>query len=78
MSYLIVDEMHQEHPELLKDQYWDDVLPDLPYTAASMPFYIAPPRGSAANLMYDKLFVFVTKWCVLNCWGSVKLIKICK
>jgi small-conductance mechanosensitive channel len=25
MSYLIVDEMHNEHPELLKDQYWDEV-----------------------------------------------------
>jgi hypothetical protein len=25
MSYLIVDEMHNEHPELLKDQYWDEI-----------------------------------------------------
>lgn len=25
MSYLIVDEMHNEHPELLKDQYWDEM-----------------------------------------------------
>lgn len=23
-SYLIVDEMHKDHPELLKDQYWND------------------------------------------------------
>ncbi|KFM61750.1 Bestrophin-1, partial [Stegodyphus mimosarum] len=37
VSYLIVDEMHQEHPELIKDQYWDEVMPDLPYTAAAMP-----------------------------------------
>jgi Bestrophin, RFP-TM, chloride channel len=31
-SYLIVDEMHQNYPELLKDQYWDQnpiKLPDL-------------------------------------------------
>lgn len=30
-SYLIVDEMHNDHPELLKDQFWNkipDVLPD--------------------------------------------------
>lgn len=27
MSYLIVDEMHYEHPELLKDQYWEEVVP---------------------------------------------------
>lgn len=25
MSYLIVDEMHNEHPELLKDAYWDEM-----------------------------------------------------
>lgn len=31
MGYLIVDEMHNHHPELLKDQYWNgipQVLPD--------------------------------------------------
>lgn len=33
VSYLIVDEMHHEHPELIKDQYWDEVFPtELPYT----------------------------------------------
>ncbi|XP_036327632.1 bestrophin-4-like [Rhagoletis pomonella] len=32
VSYFIVDEMHHEHPELVKDQYWDEVLPEgLPY-----------------------------------------------
>lgn len=32
VSYLIVDEMHHEHPELLRDQYWDEVYPsELPY-----------------------------------------------
>ncbi|CAO1424579.1 unnamed protein product [Diamesa serratosioi] len=25
MSYLIVDEMHNEHPDLVKDQYWDEI-----------------------------------------------------
>lgn len=29
-SYLIVDEMHNEHPELLKDQYWDEIPGSLP------------------------------------------------
>jgi len=33
VSYLIVDEMHHDHPELIKDQYWDDVFPmELPHT----------------------------------------------
>lgn len=32
VSYLIVDEMHNEHPELIKDQYWDEVFPTtIPY-----------------------------------------------
>ncbi|XP_066145238.1 bestrophin-4 isoform X1 [Euwallacea fornicatus] len=36
VSYLIVDEMHHDHPELVKDQYWDEVFPpELPYTAAA-------------------------------------------
>ena len=36
VAYLIVDEMHAEHPELIKDHYWDDGVPDeLPYTIAA-------------------------------------------
>lgn len=45
---MIVDEMHEEHPELLKDQYWDDVVPkDLPYTVASEQYRREEPKGSA-------------------------------
>lgn len=29
MSYLIVDEMHNEHPDLVKDQYWDEISKNL-------------------------------------------------
>lgn len=29
-SYIIVDDMHHEHPELLKDQYWDQIPTELP------------------------------------------------
>ena len=25
VAYMIVDEMHAEHPELVKDQFWDEV-----------------------------------------------------
>ena len=35
VCYLLVDEMHSEHPELIKDQYWDEVDFEPPYTAAS-------------------------------------------
>lgn len=51
VSYLIVDEMHHEHPELLKDQYWDDVFPtELPYTVAAEPFREKAPEASTANI----------------------------
>ncbi|XP_055696715.1 bestrophin-3 isoform X4 [Phlebotomus papatasi] len=49
-SYMIVDEMHEEHPELLKDQYWEEVVPkDLPYTQASEHYRRHEPKGSAEN-----------------------------
>lgn len=45
---MIVDEMHEEHPELLKDQYWDEVVPkELPYTVASEHYRRTEPKGSA-------------------------------
>ncbi|XP_055910236.1 bestrophin homolog 15 [Eupeodes corollae] len=47
-SYMIVDEMHEEHPELLRDQYWECVVPkDLPYTVASEHYRRNEPKGSA-------------------------------
>ncbi|KAK8766815.1 hypothetical protein V5799_006404, partial [Amblyomma americanum] len=52
VSYLVVDEMHHNHPELLKDQYWNEVLaPELPYTLASSRFYCFPHQGSTACMM---------------------------
>ncbi|XP_063236462.1 uncharacterized protein LOC134538846 isoform X2 [Bacillus rossius redtenbacheri] len=51
VSYVIVDEMHQEHPELVRDQYWDDVFPaELPYTAASKQYQTGPPTPSTENV----------------------------
>ncbi|XP_073997303.1 bestrophin 1 [Rhodnius prolixus] len=51
VSYLIVDEMHHEHPELIKDQYWEEVFPtELPHTVASQPFKDKVPQPSTANI----------------------------
>ncbi|KAB7504533.1 Bestrophin-1, partial [Armadillidium nasatum] len=51
ISYLIVDEMHSEHPELIQDIYWEEVVPqELPYTIASEQFKREPPQGSTVNL----------------------------
>lgn len=49
-SYMIVDEMHDEFPDLCKDQYWEEVVPkDLPYTVASENYRRTEPKGSAEN-----------------------------
>lgn len=47
---MIVDEMHEEHPELLKDQYWHEKVPkNLPYTVASEQYRKEEPKGSAEH-----------------------------
>lgn len=47
---MIVDEMHNEHPELLQDKFWNEVVPDeLPYTVASENYRKYEPKGSAEN-----------------------------
>lgn len=64
ISYLIVDEMHHEHPELIRDQYWDTVLPDeLPYTPDTEAMREPPPLPSTANIgddMSSNPFLFKT------------------
>ncbi|XP_023339172.1 bestrophin-4 [Eurytemora carolleeae] len=51
VSYLIVDQLHQTHPPLIKDQFWDNVVPDeLPYTVAAEQFRCEPYAGSAAEV----------------------------
>lgn len=53
VSYLIVDEMHNEHPELIKDQYWDEVFPSrIPYETefGVKRFADEPPLYSTAEL----------------------------
>ncbi|XP_058119466.1 bestrophin-4-like [Anopheles ziemanni] len=55
VSYLIVDEMHHEHPELLKDQYWDEISPiELPHTVASAEIREEPPQPSTADIVVKK------------------------
>lgn len=51
VSYMIVDDMFQiGHPDLLKDTYWNQVVPAaLPYTADTIHYRKDEPRGSAEN-----------------------------
>ncbi|XP_050561262.1 bestrophin homolog 17 isoform X7 [Spodoptera frugiperda] len=51
VSYMIVDEMHHEHPELIRDQYWDEVFPsELPYTIATENNREEHPEPSTARV----------------------------
>lgn len=50
VSYIIVDEMHHEHPELIKDQYWDEMFPEIPNTIASQNIKDSIPLPSTANV----------------------------
>ncbi|GAB0097843.1 Bestrophin homolog [Sergentomyia squamirostris] len=51
VSYMIVDEMHHEHPELIRDQYWDEVFPtELPYTVGAEQFREKHPQSSTAKV----------------------------
>lgn len=43
--------MHQEHPELIKDQYWDTVAIDLPYTQASQQYQSTEEHFGSAYAM---------------------------
>lgn len=55
VSYMIVDEMHHEHPELIKDQYWDSMVPtELPYTEETEAFREQHPQPSTANIELPK------------------------
>jgi len=49
-AYMIVDGMHEEHPELLRDQYWDTLDIELPYTAATIQHQKPEHIGSAISL----------------------------
>ncbi|KAF6202441.1 hypothetical protein GE061_004840 [Apolygus lucorum] len=47
ISYLIVDEVHENHPDIMKDPYWEEVVPEeLPYTEAAKPTHTEPFMGS--------------------------------
>lgn len=47
--------MHNNHPELLRDQYWDEVFPtELPHTVASEMYREEPPCHSTANIHVSK------------------------
>ncbi|KAK8763430.1 hypothetical protein V5799_033958 [Amblyomma americanum] len=53
VSFQIVDDMHQRHPRLVRDIYWDEAEPQLPYTKSSVNLRTQPHLGSAMTLDVD-------------------------
>lgn len=52
VSYLIVDTMHEEHPEVMQDKYWNEVFPhELPYGGNSV--RNRGFKGSTANMKLE-------------------------
>lgn len=51
VSYLIVDTLLLRTPPLVKDIFYDDESPVLPYTEASAEFKKRTYRGSVANMV---------------------------
>lgn len=55
MCYLLVDKIHQDHPTLMKDYYWQQTAPDtLPFTVASQQYMKEIPVQSAENIKVKK------------------------
>ncbi len=46
----------KDHPDLVRDQFWDELFPEMPYTAASEDTKIDPVIGSAAQVEVCKGF----------------------
>lgn len=71
--------MHEEHPELLKDQFWEEVVPkDLLYTVGSEYYRRYEPKGSAEDYkvkendaIYANLSVLKNKRESLNDYVSL-------
>ncbi|ESO12603.1 hypothetical protein HELRODRAFT_63750 [Helobdella robusta] len=65
VTYLIVDEMHNEHPELIKDQYWDSTFIESAPANAPMRSRKSSYLGSALELQYV-IFPFLLDSLSLN------------
>ena len=50
--YVVVDGMHEEHPDLIRDLYWNKPEFELPYTEAAQQFKKDAFMGSAAGVEY--------------------------
>lgn len=55
VCYLLVDKIHQEHPQLVKDIHWTETAPNsLPFTVASKEYMQEYPFPSTMNMKIKK------------------------
>ena len=52
ISLLMVDQLYAQHPKLEKDKFWNNPMPNLPYTVATMSHKIEPFMGSTYDMRY--------------------------
>ena len=59
VAYTMVDEMHRQHPRVVRDAFWDQIDIEIPYTAAAYAFRTVPHLGSTLTMKYGvKVFCF--------------------
>ncbi|XP_071745266.1 uncharacterized protein [Lepeophtheirus salmonis] len=57
VAYMIVDEMHDNNPELLKDIHWNETVPNnLPYTEDTAHYRKEEPKGGAEKIFDEDLY----------------------
>lgn len=56
IGYILVDRIHQAHPKLIKDAYWDVIAPSsLPFTVASQEYISEYPEFSTKDVKVKHL-----------------------
>lgn len=63
---MIVDEMHHNHPELLRDQYWNGLPDELPYPDQGQHLRDGPPEPSTAKVVKVNLSAATVDVSLLN------------
>lgn len=70
---MIVDDMHHNHPELMKDVYWNQVIPTaLPYTEETAHYRKDEPKGSAENKDEHEIY-YAKNYPIFKTSSSAKL-----
>ncbi|KAI4463365.1 bestrophin [Holotrichia oblita] len=71
VTYLIVDKIHEDYPQLMQDQYWNTLVPkQLPFTVASEKYREDIPQSSTANMSITEVDAEILPDGLLNVCAS--------